>query len=56
LIEENISVAQTEKITAEIRSEFGKLIGDKLDQIFRIKAVKAEREKHKIPHVSLFYY
>jgi hypothetical protein len=56
LIEENLSVGQTEKIAAEIRADFGKLTGDKLDQIFRIKAVKAEREKHKIPHVSLFYY
>jgi len=56
LIEENLSVAQSEKIAAEIRSEFGKLIGDKLDQIFRIKAIKTERGKHKIPHVSLFYY
>jgi hypothetical protein len=55
-IEENLSAAQAETITAEIRSEFGKRRGVEFDQIFRIKAVKAEREKHKIPHVSPFYY
>lgn len=56
LIEESLSAAQTETITAEIQSEFGKISGAKFDQIFRIKALKAEREKHKIPHVSPFYY
>ncbi len=56
LIEENLSVAQIERITAEIRSEFGKTGGAKFDQIFRIKALKTERKKHKIPHVSPFYY
>jgi hypothetical protein len=56
LIEENISTARTETITAEIISEFGKIGGDKFNHIFRIKALKAEREKHKIPHVSPFYY
>jgi hypothetical protein len=56
LIVDNISTPQTDSITAEIRCEFGKVSENKLDQIFRIKAVKAEREKHKIPHVSPFYY
>jgi hypothetical protein len=56
LIEESFSAVQTETVAAEIRSEFGKISGAKFDQIFRIKAIKAEREKHKIPHVSPFYY
>lgn len=55
-IEENLTAVQKAKIVAEIRSEFGKVTGDELDEIVRIKAVKTEREKHKIPHVSLFYY
>jgi hypothetical protein len=56
LIVDNISTPQADSITAEIRSEFGKVSAEKMDQIFRIKTLKAEREKHKIPHVSLFYY
>lgn len=56
LIEEGLSAVQIETVAAEIRSEFGKVSGAKFDQIFRIKALKAEREKHKIPHVSPFYY
>lgn len=56
LIEENLSAAQTDAITAEIRSEFGRISGAKFEQIFRVKALKTEREKHKIPHVSPFYY
>jgi hypothetical protein len=39
-----------------MRSEFGSLTGAKFDQVFRIMAVKQKREKHKIPHVSPFYY
>jgi hypothetical protein len=56
LIKENLPAAQADAITAEIRSEFGRISGAKFDQIFRVKALKAEREKYKIPHVSPFYY
>jgi hypothetical protein len=56
LIEKSLSAAQIQTITAEIRVEFGKIRGAKFDEIFRIKALKAKREKHKIPHVSPFYY
>lgn len=56
LIEESLSAAQSRAITAEIRAEFGKMSGAEFDEIFRIKALKAAREKHKIPHVSPFYY
>jgi hypothetical protein len=56
LIEGSLSPAKIEAITEEIRSEFGEVRGAKFDQIFTIKALKAEREKHKIPHVSPFYY
>lgn len=56
VIEENLSAAQRERIRTEIRSEFGKIGGTEFDQIFRIKALKTERNKHKIPHVSPFYY
>lgn len=56
LIVESPSEAQIENITAEIRAEFGKIRGAKFDEIFKIKAIKAMREKHKIPHVSPFYY
>lgn len=56
LIEENLSPGQVKRIITEIRSEFGMIGGTELEQIFRIKALKAEREKHKIPHVSPFYY
>jgi hypothetical protein len=56
LIEESLSVEQVKTITAEILAEFGMNNGPKFDQIFRIKALKAKREKHKIPHVSPFYY
>ena len=56
LIEECLSAAQIRTISAEIRAEFGKIRGDKFNEIFRIKVLKAKREKHKIPHVSPFYY
>jgi hypothetical protein len=56
LIEENLSASQIRTITAEISAEYGRIRGVKFDEIFRVKAVKAIREKHKIPHVSPFYY
>lgn len=56
LIEESLSMAQVKTITAEILAEFGMNNGPKFDQIFRIKVLKAKRERHKIPHVSPFYY
>jgi hypothetical protein len=56
LIEESLSEELIETVTAEIRAEFGKIPGTKFDEIFRIKVLKATREKHKIPHVSPFYY
>jgi len=56
LIEESISSAERVEITEKIRSEFGKLRGAKFDQVFRVMALKRKREKHKIPHVSPFYY
>ena len=56
LIEESLSAEQTKTITAEIRAEFGKISGAEFDKIFRLKALKATRRKHRIPHVSPFYY
>ncbi len=56
LIEKSLSAEQTQTITAEIRAEFGKMNGAEFDEIFRIKALKAARRKHRIPHVSPFYY
>jgi hypothetical protein len=56
LIEESLSASQVQTITEEIRAEFGEVRSDKFNEIFRIKALKAKREKHKIPHVSPFYY
>ena len=56
VIEKSLSVAQTKTITQEIWAEFGKIRGAQFDEIFRIKALKTMREKHKIPHVSPFYY
>jgi hypothetical protein len=56
LIEESLSAAQARAIAAEIRAEFGIMSGAQFDEIFRIKALKVAREKHKIPHVSPFYY
>ncbi|MGD9346766.1 MAG: hypothetical protein PVH84_12940 [Candidatus Aminicenantes bacterium] len=56
LIEESVTSAERKKITEKMRSEFGSLTGAKFDQVFRIMAVKQKREKHKIPHVSPFYY
>ncbi len=56
LIEGNLSGEQVQTVTAEIWAEFGTIRQAKFDEIFRIKALKATREKHKIPHVSPFYY
>jgi hypothetical protein len=56
LMEESLSDAQKESLTTEIRSEFGKIGGSEFEQIFRIKALRRLRDKHKIPHVSPFYY
>ncbi len=56
LITENVSPEQRRAITAEIVEEFGACSNREFDQIFGIKAIKASREKYKIPHVSPFYY
>lgn len=56
LIEKSLSVEERKMITDKIGSEFGRLKGPKFDQIFRVIALKRKREKHKIPHVSPFYY
>jgi hypothetical protein len=56
VIEKSLSATQMKTITQEIGAEFGKIPGAQFGEIFRIKALKTMREKHKIPHVSPFYY
>lgn len=59
-LEELLFQAVPEKDKAEIRklvqAEFGGRPGKELEEILRLRLVKSWREKHKIPHLSLFYY
>lgn len=59
-LEEVLFQAAPDKDKAEVkklvRNEFGGRPGEELEEISRLRLVKTWREKHKIPHLSLFYY
>lgn len=59
-LEELLFQAVPEKDKAEIKklvqAEFKGRAREELEEISRLRLVKAWREKHKIPHLGLFYY
>lgn len=56
LLWEHTSEEERERIKADVRSEYKVEERKEFLRILRIKLVKAQRDKYKIPYISLFYY
>ena len=56
LIWKNISPERKKQLAEEIKKEWGLSSGKELSRLIHLKAVKSFRDKHHIPHLSLYYY
>ncbi len=56
LIRKHSSVEEKERIKKSVYSEYNVADDEEFSRIFKIKLVKAIRDRYKIPYISLFYY
>jgi len=47
---------EARQVKSSIQNEFPSIQADELTRITRLRVIKGIRQKHKIPHISLFYY
>ncbi len=56
LIRKYSSVEEKDRVKKDVYSEYKVVDDEEFSRIFRIKLVKAIRDRYKIPYISLFYY
>lgn len=56
LIRKHSSVEEKDRVKRDVYSEYNVKDDEEFLRIFRIKLVKAIRDRYKIPYISLFYY
>ncbi|MBN1223039.1 MAG: hypothetical protein JXB23_07300 [Candidatus Aminicenantes bacterium] len=52
----NATSQERARASAEVTAEYGLRRGEEFDRILRLKLVKELRTKHRVPHISPFYY
>ncbi len=56
LIRKHSSVEEKDRVKKDVYSEHKVVDNEEFSRIFKIKLVKAMRDRYKIPYISLFYY
>jgi hypothetical protein len=56
LIRKHSSTEEKDRVKKDVYSEYKVADDEEFSKIFKIKLVKAVRERYKIPYISLFYY